>query len=131
MSGPRPIHQPHREIRSQPDDAEPSFSYEKESYLSGGREEDVEDDFHRRVSTSRRDSGASFWRSTSSGENFGGPSFSSVSMKPSGAPLKLRTESNAGASSRGGGGRRSLSLRSQDPMEGSSASVSEMQSLVH
>lgn len=74
-SKPRPIHQLHRELRSQPDEAEPSLSYEQESFLMG-REDDVEDEFHRRLQNTRRDSGGSFWRT-----EFGGPSFSSMSMK--------------------------------------------------
>jgi hypothetical protein len=91
MSRPRPIHHLHREIRSTPDEAEPSFSYEQESFLAA-REEDVEDEFHRRLAqqgTSRRESsgsqgagGGSFWRSAS--ENASGvpqgPSFSSVNL---------------------------------------------------
>ena len=88
MSKPRPIHRPHRELRSTPDDAEPSYSYEQESFL-GGREIDVEDEFHRRLAAgSRRESagshgaasGNSFWR-TSDSTISQTPNFSSMSLK--------------------------------------------------
>jgi hypothetical protein len=81
MSKPRPIHHIDRELCSQPDDAEPSFSYEQESFLVGAKGEDVEDEFHRRLQSSRRDSGGSFWRTNSNSGEFAGPSFSSMSMK--------------------------------------------------
>jgi hypothetical protein len=81
MSRPRPIHQPPREIRSQPDEAEPSYSYEQESFLLGAREEAYEDDFHRRLQSTRRDTGGSFWRTSSNSVEFPGPNFSSMSMK--------------------------------------------------
>lgn len=81
MSRPRPIHQPPREIRSQPDEAEPSYSYEQESFLLGAREEAYEDDFHRRLQSTRRDTGGSFWRTSSNSGDFPGPNFSSMSMK--------------------------------------------------
>lgn len=134
MSRPRPVHQPPRELRSQPDDSEPSLSYERESFL-GGKEVDFEDDFHRRVSQSKRSSeggggGVSFWRSNTTGENPGGPSFSSMSMKPSGAPLRHsgslltpqpeRKSLNASASTAG-------SLSFQDSGEFGSGSVSRLQ----
>jgi Leucine rich repeat len=56
MSKPRPIHSVHREIRNQPDPAEPSFSYERESFLAAtlDREEQVADDFHRKLAGSYR-----------------------------------------------------------------------------
>ena len=82
MSNPRPIHKLHRELNVQADEAEPSFSYEQKSFLMG-KEEDVEDDFHRRISSSRRDSGGSFWRNTGSSGDLTAPSFSSMSMKQS------------------------------------------------
>lgn len=49
MSKPRPIHSLHRDLRKQPDPAEPSFSYEKESFLKVDREEQFADEFHRRL----------------------------------------------------------------------------------
>ena len=88
-SRPRPIHFP-RALRSTPDEAEPSFSYEQESFL-GGKEDLVEDEFHRRLAGSRREtsgaggpgsSGNSFWRtSTDSSATSQSPSFSSVTFK--------------------------------------------------
>jgi hypothetical protein len=80
MSKPRPIHKLHRELNVQADEAEPSFSYEQESFLMG-KEEDVEDEFHRRIDSTRRDSGGSFWRTTGSSGDLAAPSFSSMSMK--------------------------------------------------
>lgn len=77
MSNPRPIH---RELNDEADEAEPSFSYEQESFLMG-REEDVEDEFHRRLNSTRRDAGGSFWRTSGSSGELAGPSFSSMSMK--------------------------------------------------
>lgn len=65
----RPIHQPPREIRREPDETEPSFSYEQESFLPKS-EDEVEDEFHRRLT------GTNFWRG--GGE---GPSFNSMNMK--------------------------------------------------
>jgi len=72
----RPIHVPGREIRSVPDDNEPSYSYEEKSFLAA--EHDVEDEFLNRLSGNRRDSGGAFWRTkpAASAE----PAFSSVSM---------------------------------------------------
>ena len=70
-SHPRPIHQPPREIRNAPDETEPSFSYEQESFLPKS-EDEVEDEFHRRLT------GTNFWRGGGGGE---GPSFNSMSMK--------------------------------------------------
>eukprot|EP00546_Thalassionema_frauenfeldii_P001231 CAMPEP_0178932680 /NCGR_PEP_ID=MMETSP0786-20121207/22772_1 /TAXON_ID=186022 /ORGANISM="Thalassionema frauenfeldii, Strain CCMP 1798" /LENGTH=1673 /DNA_ID=CAMNT_0020610039 /DNA_START=172 /DNA_END=5190 /DNA_ORIENTATION=- len=81
MSQPRPIHQPPREIQSQPHEAEPSFSYERDSFLldKGDKEED---EFHRRSQLStRRETGGSFWRRSGSSGDFTGPNFSSMSMK--------------------------------------------------
>jgi Leucine-rich repeat (LRR) protein len=97
-SRPRPIsnHLQHREIRSTPDEAEPSFSYEQESFLAQDRAhegaDDVEDEFHRRLaqqqSGQRRESsgshsggGSSFWRSSTDAQQ--GPSFSSVNLNSS------------------------------------------------
>ena len=48
MTRPRPIHSIHREIQDTPDEAEPSFSYERRSFLAS-QEEDMEDEFHRRL----------------------------------------------------------------------------------
>lgn len=78
---PRPIHLPGREIRSVPDDNEPSYSYEEKSFLAAGKEQDVEDEFHRRLHGSRH-SGGSFWR-TASNSSAGEPAFSSMNMKRS------------------------------------------------
>ena len=83
MSKPRPIHTMHRDLRDTPDEAEPSFSYEQESFL-GREEDDMEDEFHRRLASTARvressggmvsgpgDTGggggsrSSFWRTTS------------------------------------------------------------------
>jgi hypothetical protein len=96
-SRPRPIHNPHREIRSTPDEAEPSFSYEQESFLAvaNNREgDDVEDEFHRRLaqqqSGQRRESsgshgggGSSFWRTQVAENAQQGPSFSSANLNAS------------------------------------------------
>jgi hypothetical protein len=91
MSKPRPIHSSPRVLRSTPDEAEPSFSYEQESFL-GDKEVDVEDEFHRRLAGSRRETahssgiGQSFWRNSttsSAGEGSASsqaPLFSSVSI---------------------------------------------------
>lgn len=81
MSQPRPIHQPPREIQSQPHEAEPSLSYERDSFLldKGDKEED---EFHRRSQLStRRETGGNFWRRSGSSGDFAGPNFSSMSMK--------------------------------------------------
>jgi GTPase SAR1 family protein/Leucine-rich repeat (LRR) protein len=48
MSRPRPIHTIHRDIQDAPDAAEPSFSYERQSFLAT-QEEATEDEFHRRL----------------------------------------------------------------------------------
>jgi len=90
MSKARPI-QSSRALRSTPDEADPSFSYEQESFL-GSKDVDVEDEFHRRLAGSRRDtfgshgngtSGNSFWRTTASSNTSTSslPSFSSVNLK--------------------------------------------------
>lgn len=85
MSKPRPIHVT-RPLRSAPDEAEPSFSFEEESFLSN-RAVDYEDDFHRRLTSSgarREESGNnSFWRASSSGATSASasPSFSSVNLR--------------------------------------------------
>lgn len=76
MSSPRPIHIPSREIMKEPHDSEPLHSYDDPSPLL-----DEEDDFHNRLSRSRRESsgstsGGSFWRT--SGDS---PSFNSAQMK--------------------------------------------------
>lgn len=44
---PRPIHSSHNQIRDTPDETEPSYSYEETSFLAQ-KEDDVEDEFHRR-----------------------------------------------------------------------------------
>ena len=82
MSSPRPIHIPSREILKEPHDSEPLHSYDDPSPLL-----DEEDDFHNRLSRSRRESsgstsGGSFWRT--SGDT---PSFSSAQLKKT-APQK-------------------------------------------
>lgn len=83
MSKPRPIHVLHRELQTAPDAAEPSLSYERESFLNDNIE-DAEDEFHRRLQTNRRDSagpsaGISFWRSSSDAKP-SVPSFSSMQL---------------------------------------------------
>ena len=55
MSKPRPIHTMHRTLRETPDEAEPSSSYEQESFL-GRAEDEMEDEFHRRLSSSNNNS---------------------------------------------------------------------------
>jgi hypothetical protein len=95
MSKPRPIHVLAREIRSSPDEAEPSFSYEQDSFLAA-KEDDAEDEFHRRLGgSSRRESsgsqGGSFWRTTTADNKNEGPSFSSMNMKPD--PVRERKSS--------------------------------------
>ena len=86
MSKPRPIPIT-RTLRSAPDEAEPSFSFEEESFLSNNRALDFEDDFHRRLTSTgvRREEsgGASFWRATSTGVNnaVNSPSFNSVNLR--------------------------------------------------
>lgn len=85
MSKPRPIPFT-RPLRSTPDEAEPSFSFEEESFLSN-KALDFEDDFHRRLTSPgvRREEsgGASFWRASSSGVNnaVSTPSFNSVNLQ--------------------------------------------------
>lgn len=103
MSNPRPIHKLHRELNVQANEAEPSFSYEQESFLMGRVEEDVEDEFHRRITSSRRDSGGSFWRTTGSFGDLAAPSFSSMSMQQrldaTGATVEKRPSEEAGVAS--------------------------------
>jgi len=113
MSDARPIHQIDPELCSQPDDAEPSFSYEQESFLVGAKEEDVEDEFHRRLQSSRRDSGGSFWRTSSSSAEFAGPNFSSMSMKQ-------RQDSTTSVSERKTSGRLGVALQMQTPEQNDS-----------
>eukprot|EP00980_Cylindrotheca_fusiformis_P020082 scaffold7161_cov133-Cylindrotheca_fusiformis.AAC.5 len=48
MSKPRPIHTIHRVLSDTPDESEPSFSFERQSFLTT-QEEDIEDEFHRRL----------------------------------------------------------------------------------
>jgi hypothetical protein len=74
MSNPRPIHQPHREIRHVPDETEPSYSYEQETFLPKS-EDEVEDEFHRRLQFK-----GSFWRTSDASSASVGPSFSSMNM---------------------------------------------------
>lgn len=104
MSKPRPIHT-HRALNSAPDEAEPSYSYERESYL-GGKEVEVEDEFHRRLAGSRREnaysssggSGSSFWRTStvsSTGEGSQGPSYQSATFKGHNDNAKRRNGSGA------------------------------------
>ncbi|GKY97822.1 hypothetical protein MPSEU_000740300 [Mayamaea pseudoterrestris] len=83
-STPRPIHNLHREIRSTPDEAEPTYSFERESFLLASPELEKEDEFHRRLqhathkttggggggnvnaaNTAINSGGGSFWRSSS------------------------------------------------------------------
>lgn len=71
MSKPRPIHSAPRLLRETPDEAEPSYSYEAETFL-GREEDDVEDEFHRRLASNSRaregnnattgGASGSFWR---------------------------------------------------------------------
>jgi hypothetical protein len=110
-SRPRPISNNlhHREIRSTPDDAEPSFSYEQESFMAQDRAhesaDDVEDEFHRRLaqqqSGQRRESsgshsggGSSFWRSSTSESAPQGPSFSSVNLNSNSSHTATNTNIN-------------------------------------
>lgn len=64
-SKPRPIQTVSRDLREIPDEAEPSYSYEDNAYL-GGLEDDVEDEFHRRLAVASKPpsmvGGSSFWR---------------------------------------------------------------------
>ena len=53
MSKPKPIHTTHRPLRETPDEAEPSFSYEQESFLAQSVD-DLEDEFDRRLHISNR-----------------------------------------------------------------------------
>jgi len=76
-SRPRPIHQPPRELRSTPAETEPSYSYEQESFLPKS-EDELEDEFYRRLNSSSSQKGNAFWRTSSDGV---GPSFSSMNMK--------------------------------------------------
>ena len=59
-SRPMPIHHLKRDLRSAPDEAEPSYSYEQESFLAQ-KEDEVEDAFHRKnnIHFHRRDSAGS------------------------------------------------------------------------
>jgi hypothetical protein len=68
MSSGRPIHTPPRDLRDTPDEAEPSYSYEDSAFV-GGVEDDVEDEFHRRLASNTR-------RENSGG---GGPTSSTTS----------------------------------------------------
>jgi hypothetical protein len=51
MDKPRPIHTLSRDLRDVPDEAEPSYSYEDSAFLARS-EDDVEDEFHRRLGLS-------------------------------------------------------------------------------
>ena len=118
MSKPRPIHSAHRDIRSSPDEAEPSYSYEQELTLGRDQVDDVEDEFHRRLagnssSNNRRDShgssnsviggtssglmagAGSFWRTDAPGWQQG-PSFSSMNMKPSTDTVMVNERKSSG-----------------------------------
>lgn len=90
-SNPRPIHQPHREIRSTPDETEPSFSYEETSFLPKS-EDEIEDAFHNRLNQR-----SSFWRSSNNSE----PTFSSMNMRQQQQQREAVTESrnSSGSSS--------------------------------
>ena len=78
-SKPRPIHTLSREIRETPDQSEPSYSYEDKAFI-GDLGDDVEDEFHRRLSLSnhnkQRDSGG--------GGGIGGGGIGSSSFIPAG-----------------------------------------------
>jgi hypothetical protein len=78
MSNPRPIHIPHRPINEKADEAEPTFSYEQDYFLMR-KEDDVEDEFHRRLNSGKQGTGVSFWR-TSSSVDLAGPYFNSMNM---------------------------------------------------
>lgn len=81
-SRPRPIHSLPREIRSSPDEAEPTCSFENESFLLASPELEKEDEFHRRLQISNYSkrnndgTGGSFWRSSSAESSL--PAFSSA-----------------------------------------------------
>lgn len=107
MSKPRPIHRIHREIRSTPDEAEPSFSYEREqeTYLQNQKEADVEDEFHRRSSHPRNknngergfssnkfhNSGTPFWRPTASSADSDNEDTAAVDRAPSFTSVQIET----------------------------------------
>lgn len=78
-SGARPIHQLSREIRSTPDESEPSYSYEQESFLA--QKEDVVADQYHQKHMSRRDSTGSH----GSNNNLYGKEPSNGKCKPSSA----------------------------------------------
>ena len=98
MSKPRPFHTLPRDLRSTPDEKEPSHSYEQESFL-GGKEVDVEDEFHRKLAAGpRREGGNSFWRTSTAGESSQTPSLMSVSLrKEKTDSVKERTSLLSGA----------------------------------
>lgn len=112
---PRTILQLGREIRSEPDEMEPSRSYEDACYLSAVKEQDVEVEFLKKLPSSRRDSSGSFWRTPSNAS--AEPSFSSVSMK--------RNETLSDRRSHGGRLGAALQLHATEPaIEVSSISTS-------
>mmetsp|Transcript_25487 Transcript_25487/g.29118 ORF Transcript_25487/g.29118 Transcript_25487/m.29118 type:complete len:339 (-) Transcript_25487:35-1051(-) len=80
MSQPRPIYQPPQEIQSEPQEAQPSYSYEQKIFFSDKGDKE-EDEFHRRLQSTKRESSGNFWRRSNSTGEFAGPSFSSMSMK--------------------------------------------------
>jgi hypothetical protein len=85
MSNSRPIHNLHREIRSTPDEAEPTFSFERDSFLASP-ELEKEDEFHRRLQqTTYRGGGGGGGNNSSS--NVGGGSFWRSSSAESSQPL--------------------------------------------
>jgi hypothetical protein len=98
---PRPIQYLQRNLRSDPDEAEPSVSIEQESFVQT-REEDEEEEFHRRLMHRRESSsgggngGMSFWRSSSSSDASTTPFGNSIaSMVPS-PPLRDKRKQSSG-----------------------------------
>ncbi|KAL3924001.1 MAG: hypothetical protein SGILL_001313 [Bacillariaceae sp.] len=99
---PRPIHTLHKRLRETPDESEPSYSYEETSFLAE-REDDVEDEFHRRflASTSRNNGGGGGGGVRNNNSNNTAENGSTPSAPSAGRSSFWRTESTPQWQARG------------------------------
>lgn len=124
----RPIHHLNRDLRSAPDEAEPSYSYEQESFLAQ-KEDDVEDAYFQKHPLNRRDSTGSQGSSTNNLYKEG----ANIHRGDNGKAAKGGNSSAAAAAAAGGSFWRVEALQSggggsgQSPHERSAVMRSPMQ----
>lgn len=97
MSKPRPIHTLHKSLRERPDESEPSYSYEETSFLAQ-REDDVEDEFHRRVAAASGGGGGRLGLGSRGGGGSGsGPGIAQTPPQPPGGTVTGSTGGGGGS----------------------------------